>query len=270
MSRAPALEEDPDTRDRGRERLMFGGLAVALVLLAWEAVGRSGVVPRLFVSAPTAVVAAGARMWASGELGAHLRASGVEFLGGYLLAVVTAVPLGLAAGWYRRLNHTLDPFLAALNATPRIALLPLLVLWVGVGLWSKVAVIFLGAFFPICLTAIAGVRTVSRTHLEVARSFAATEAHVFRTIVVPTCAPFIVSGLRLGIGRGLVGVVVAELYGASAGIGFMINLAGSTFQTDKVFVGIAILAGFGIVTNELLLLAERRIERWRPRVGAAR
>ena len=266
----PGEETDErDGRQAGHERLVLGALAVALFLAAWEAVGRTGAVHPLFLSSPTAIGVAAARMWASGELAEHLRASGHEFVLGYLLAAATAVPLGLVAGWYRRLNYVLDPFLSALYATPRIALLPLIVLWVGVGLWSKIAVVFLSAFFPICLTTIAGVRTVSHVHLEVARSFAADDAHVFRTIVVPSCLPFILSGLRLGVGRGLVGVVVAELYGASAGIGFLINLAGSMFQTDKVFVGIAVLAAFGMAGNELLLWAERRFERWRPRVGAA-
>jgi NitT/TauT family transport system permease protein len=163
----------------------------------------------------------------------------------------------------------LDPFLAAFNATPRIALLPLIILWAGLGLWAKVLVVFLSAFFPICMTTIGGVRTVSAAHLEVARSFGAGDAHIFRTIVFPSCLPFILAGLRVGVGRGLVGVIVAELYGASAGIGFLINLAGSMFQTDTVFVGIALLAGFGLLFNEILRRAERRVERWRPPVGAA-
>lgn len=253
----------------GRERLLLGTLAVGLFLAGWETVARAGVIHPLFISSPTAIAAAAQRLWASGELARHVATSGAEFLGGCLLAAATGVPLGLAAGWYRRLNYVLDPFLAALYATPRIALLPLIVLWVGLGIGSKVVVVFLSAFFPICLTTIAGVRTVSAAHLEVARSFAAGDAHIFRTIVLPSCLPFILAGLRLGLGRGLVGVVVAELYGASAGIGFLINLAGSMFQTDTVFVGIALLAGFGLVFNEILRRAERRVERWRPPVGAA-
>jgi NitT/TauT family transport system permease protein len=199
-----------------------------------------------------------------------VRASGAEFALGFLLAAGTAVPVGLAAGWYRRLGFVLDPFVAALNATPRIALMPLIVLWVGIGLWSKVAVIFLGAFFPICVSTFSGVRTVSDVHVKVARSFLAGDAHLFRTIVLPSCVPFIVAGLRLGVGRALVGVVVGELYGASAGLGFLIAMAGSTFQTDRVFVGIGVIAAFGIVCNELLARAEARFERWRPQTGAPR
>src|SRR5262245_7155468 len=251
------------------ERVLLGSLAVAMVLVAWEVFGRSRVVNPILMSYPTAIVRAGTRMAASGELAEHVLVSGGEFFLGFLLAALTAVPLGLLAGWYGRLHSLLDPFLSALYAVPRVALLPLIVLWAGIGLWSKVLVIFLGAFFPICLNAIAGVRTVDQTHVKLARSFLSSELQIFRTIVVPSCVPFILAGLRLGVGRALVGVVVGELYGASAGVGFLIAMAGNTFQTDKVFVGIALIGAFGLLCNELLEWAERRVERWRPRASAA-
>jgi NitT/TauT family transport system permease protein len=255
---------------RQHERALLGSAAVAVFLHLWELAGRTALVNPLFLSYPTAIAATGMRMWTSGELMEHIRVSGAEFALGYALAAGTAVPVGLAAGWYRRLGFVLDPFVAALNATPRIALMPLIVLWVGIGIWSKVAVIFLGAFFPICLSTFSGVRTVSDIHVRVARSFQAGDAHLFRTIVLPSCVPFILAGLRLGVGRALVGVVVGELYGASAGLGFLIAMAGSTFQTDRVFVGIGLIAAFGIVCNELLARAEARFDRWRPQAGSPR
>jgi NitT/TauT family transport system permease protein len=252
------------------ERLLIGSASVGMFLAAWEAVGRSGLVSPLFLSSPSAVVAAGAAMWASGELMEHIRVSAGEFALGYLAAAGTAIPIGLAIGWYRRLEYAADPFLSALYATPRVALIPLVVLWLGIGVWSKAAVVFLGAFFPICINTVAGVKTVSHVHVRVARSFRASDARLFRTIVLPSSVPFVLAGLRLGIGRGLVGVVVSELYGASAGLGFLIATAGATFQTDKVFVGIALIAAFGVVCNEILARAEARVEGWRPPVGPAR
>jgi NitT/TauT family transport system permease protein len=252
-----------------QERLLIGSASIAGFLLAWESVGRSGLVSPIFLSSPSAIAAAAAAMWASGELLEHARASAAEFALGYLLATATAVPLGLAVGWYRRLEYALDPFLAALYATPRVALVPLLVLWLGIGLWSRSCVVFLGAFFPICINAAAGVKTVSLAHVRVARSFQASDGHLFRTIVLPSCVPFILAGLRLGIGRALVGVVVGELYGAAAGVGFLIAVAGATFQTERVFVGIALIAAFGIACNELLARAQARVERWRPPVRPA-
>jgi NitT/TauT family transport system permease protein len=252
------------------ERALLGSAAVGVFLVTWEVAYRTSLVHPLFLSSPTAIAATGARMWSTGELMAHVRASGAEFALGYLLAAGAAVPLGLAAGWYRRLGFAVDPFLAAFNATPRVALMPLVVLWVGIGIWSKVAVIFLGAFFPICVSTMAGVKTVSDVHVRVARSFQAGDAHLFRTIVLPSCVPFILAGLRLGVGRALVGVVVGELYGASAGLGFLIATAGATFQIDRVFVGIGVIAAFGIVCNEVLARAEARVDRWRPQVSSPR
>lgn len=269
MDAAGVVDEDAPQGPARHERLWLGGLAVGGVLGLWEVVSRAGVVEPIFLSSPTRIAVVGWAMLASGELLVHLRVSGLEFLLGYGLAVATGLPIGLAAGWYPRLGFTLDPFLSALYATPRVALLPLIILWVGIGIWSTVAVVSLGAFFPICLTTMAGVRTVDHLHVRLAQSFQAGAAQIFRTIVLPSCVPFMLAGLRLGVGRALVGVVVGELFGASAGIGFLITVAGSTFQTDKVFVGIAILAGFGVLCNELLSRAERRVERWRPRSAAS-
>lgn len=270
VSRAEPPDDGPIRFWARHERLCLGLGAVALFVLSWEAVGRSGLVNPLFLSSPTAIGSAAIRLWRSGELGAHLRASGTEFLLGYLLAAGTALPLGLAAGWYRRLHFALDPFLSAFYATPRVVLLPLILLWLGIGLWSKVAVVALSAFFHMCITTISGVRTVDPAHLDVARAFGARDLHVFRTLVLPSCVPFLLAACRLGVGRALLGVVVAELYGASAGIGFMIDVAGATFQTDTVFVGIAVIAAFGVLCDGLLVRIERRFEAWRPGAGTAR
>jgi len=251
------------------ERLVLGCVAVAFALGLWEVVGRSGIVNPIFLSSPSAIAATGYKMTLSGELSQHLLVSGKEFLLGYFMAVLTAIPLGVLVGWYRRLNYVLDPFLSALYVTPRVALLPLIVLWLGVGILPKVAVIFLGAFFPICINTIAGVRTVDRSHIMVAKSFGGDNLHILKTIVFPSCVPFMLAGLRLAVGRALVGVVVGEFYAASAGVGFLITVAGASFQTDKVFVGIAMIAAFGMMCNEILSRAERRVERWRPAVDSA-
>jgi NitT/TauT family transport system permease protein len=251
------------------ERPIIGLAAVGVVLGLWEAVSRSGAIKPIFLSSPSRIVTTAVDMVASGELVEHVRVSGAEFLVGYALALA-AIPLGLLTGWYRRLNFALDPFLTVLYVTPRVALLPLIFLWIGIGLWSKVALVFLGAFFPICISTIAGVRTVDPVHLRVARSFQAAPWRLFLTIVLPSCVPFILAGLRLGVGRGLVGIVVGELFGATAGIGYLISVAGSGFETDKVFVGVAVLATFGILCNEALVRLERRVEAWRPVAGGGR
>ena len=250
------------------ERSLLGTLSVLVALAAWEAAGRLRLVDPLFISAPSRIVAAGIELFASGGLWNDLRVSGIEFLAGFALSVLVGIPLGLVMGWYRRVAYVLDPFVNAFYATPRVALLPLVVIWVGIGIWSKIAIVFLGAVFPVLLSTYSGVRTTDARLLRAARSFGADDLQIFRTLILPGSVPFIVTGLRLGVGRALIGVVVGELYAATAGIGFLISVAGNSFQTDKVFVGVLLIALVGIVSMELLGRLERRFERWRPAVGA--
>ena len=144
----------------------------------------------------------------------------------------------------------------------------MVIIWLGIGILSKVGIIFLGAVFSILINTRDGVKTTPANLLNAARSFGASEWMVFKTVVIPSTIPFILTGLRLAVGRALVGVLVGELYAATAGIGFMITVAGATFQTDKVFVGVGIFALSGMLGMELLTKLERRFDRWRPQVGA--
>jgi NitT/TauT family transport system permease protein len=221
----------------------------------------------MFMSAPSLIVAAAYEMFRTGEIYNDLYVSGVEFIGGYLLAAAVAIPFGLMVGWYKRASYVFDPFINAMNATPRVALLPLVIIWLGIGIMSKVGIIFLGAVFSILINTRDGVKTTPLNLLTAARSFGASEWMVFKTVVFPSTIPFILTGLRLAVGRALVGVLVGELYAATAGIGFMITVAGATFQTDKVFVGVLIFALSGMVGMELLSKLERRFDKWRPPVG---
>jgi NitT/TauT family transport system permease protein len=155
------------------------------------------------------------------------------------------VPLGILMGWYGRLNAILDPFVSALYATPRIALLPLIMIWFGIGIESKIAIVFLGAVFPILVNTVTGVRTISADFVKVARSFGASDRQMFMTVALPSSVPLLLSGLRLGLGHALIGIVVGEMYGAHYGIGHLIAVSGARFQTDAVMVGIIIIAATG-------------------------
>ena len=252
-----------------QEKKILGGVSVALFLIVWELVGNvfQWINP-MFMSAPSLIVKAGFEMFRSGEIYNDLYVSGVEFIGGYFLAVVVARPLGIMTGWYKRMSYVFDPFVNAFNATPRVALLPLVIIWLGIGILSKVGIIFLGAVFSILINTRDGVKTTPVNLLTAARSFGASEWMVFKAVVLPSTIPFILTGLRLAVGRALVGVLVGELYAATAGIGFMITVAGATFQTDKVFVGVGIFALSGMVGMELLTKLERRFDKWRPEVGS--
>ena len=252
-----------------QEKKILGSLAIGVFLIIWELVGNvfQWINP-MFMSSPSLIYKAAVQLFVSGEIYHDLYVSGIEFLGGYFLAVAVAIPLGIMVGWYKRMSYIFDPFINAMNATPRVALLPLVIIWLGIGIFSKVGIIFLGAVFSILINTRDGVKTTPVNLLNAARSFGASEWMAFKTVVVPSMMPFILTGLRLGVGRALVGVLVGELYAATAGIGFMITVAGATFQTDKVFVGVLIFAISGMIGMELLTKLERRFDKWRPQVGS--
>ncbi|HTN72720.1 MAG TPA: ABC transporter permease [Methylomirabilota bacterium] len=252
-----------------QEKKILGTAAVLIFLLIWELVGNVlQLINPMFMSAPSLIFNAAVQLFGSGEIYNDLYVSGVELFWGYLLSAVVAVPFGIMVGWYKRASYIFDPFINAMNATPRVALLPLVIIWLGIGILSKVGIIFLGAVFPILINARDGVKTTPYNLLTAARSFGASEWMVFKSVVLPSTIPFILSGLRLGLGRAIVGVMVGELYAATAGIGFMITVAGATFQTDKVFVGVLVFALTGMLGMELLTRVERRFDTWRPKVGS--
>jgi len=263
------------------ERAILGALMVILFLIAWEGFARGwwgemlqpllGAAAEhlrlkpIFISSPTLVAAAAYRMaFVTGEIWRDLAASGIGYGLGVALAIAVGIPLGLAAGWYRRLSYAVEPFLSALNATPQVAFLPLIVLWVGTGLGARVLIVFLLAVLPIAINAHAAVRTTDARLVRLAASFGAGEWRLFRTIILPSTVPFLLAGLRLAVGRGMIGVVVGEIYGSAAGIGAMISQAGARFQTDRVFVGVLTIVAIGVILVELVQLIERRVEAWRP------
>lgn len=249
------------------ERRVLAFVSFGSFFLLWELGAQLGVVNLLFFSSPSRIVADAvvelqrARFWSDARL------SLIELVIGYVTAAVLGVIVGVLAGWYRRVNYFLDPWLSFLYALPRIALLPMIVLWFGLTIVSVVAAVFLGVFFTVVIGTLQGVRTVDRRFLEVAQSFGASRLHLFRSVVLPSTVPFILSSLRLGVGHALVGVFIGELYAANAGIGFMILLAGQQQQTDRLLFGVVIFTLTGVVLIELLRQLEIRFQRWRPRSG---
>ena len=263
------------------ERAVLGVVAVAIFITFWEGltrgwwadllaplIGASAArwrINPIFLSSPSAIAAAFYRVFfVTGEIWNDLRVSGLEYVLGFVLAVVVGIPLGLTAGWYRRFHYAVEPFLSALNATPQVAFLPLIVVWVGTDLAAKVLIIFLLAVLPIAMSAQAAVRTTDARLLTMAKSCGAGQWQLFRTIIVPSAIPYLLAGLRLAVGRAMIGIVVGEIYGSASGIGAMINQAGSRFQTDKVFVGVLTLIAAGMILSEILRRIEARVEIWRP------
>ena len=263
------------------ERAILGVGAIAFFLAFWEGLERGlwsdllqpviGAeaerwrIKPIFISSPALVVQAAYRMFfVTGEIWRDLGLSGLEFVLGIAIAIIIGIPLGFAAGWYRRLSYAVAPFLSALNATPQVAFLPLIIIWVGTGFATKVLIIVLLAVLPIAINAQAAVRTTDPRLIKVADSFGANEWLFFRSIIVPSAVPFLLAGLRLAIGRGMIGIVVGEVYGSSGGIGMMISQAGSRFQTDRVIVGVLTIVAAGVILVEVLRQIERRVEVWRP------
>jgi NitT/TauT family transport system permease protein len=263
------------------ERAILGASMVILFLLAWEGFERGWWAQALrpligaaadrwqlkpiFISSPTLVAQAAFRMFfVTGEIWRDLGWSALGYALGLVLAIAIGIPLGLAAGWYRRFSYAAEPFLSALNATPQVAFLPLIVVWVGTGMGARVLIIFLLAVLPIAINAHAAVRTTDPRLIKVAASFGAGDWRMFRTIILPGSLPFLLAGLRLAIGRGMIGVVVGEIYGSAAGVGAMISQAGARFQTDKVFVGVLTIVAAGAILAEIVQRIERRLDVWRP------
>jgi len=260
----PALRKSLWAR---HENALLGTFSMLAFLAFWEASVRFGWVNPLFTSSPSRILRTAIELFADGSIFYDIEVSGYEFIVGYGMAVLIGVPLGILMGWYARVDAVLDPFVSALYATPRIALLPLMMIWFGIGVASKIAVVFLGAVFPILVNTITGMRTINADFIKVARSFGSSDRQLFLTVALPSSVPLLLTGLRLGLGHALVGIVVGEMYGATHGLGFLIATAGARFQTDKVMVGIILIASAGVAMTQLLRRIEKRFERWRPAIG---
>ena len=260
------------TRSTTGERRLLGVAGILLPLALWEAIPWVITLPkgiRLFFATPSQTSLALGRLIATGEFQRHFAVSAAEFLLGLGLAVAFGLPLGTLLGRSRTLDALLDPYVTALNATPRIVWLPLLILWCGVGIWSKVMIVFIGALFPLLINTYEGVRAVDRVLVNVVRSFGAGEWQVMRVVVLPYAVPFIVAGLRLAIGRAVLGVVVGEFFGASRGLGYLIASAASNYQVDVMFAGVLVFMGLSLLLSLSVKSLEARLIRWRPEATKA-
>ena len=190
------------------ERVSYGVLGFVGLALVWEITANLGLYRRSLLSTPTAIWRAAVTDFGNGTIFPHIAVSLQEFAIGFFVSLIVAIPLGLAIGWFRRVDYATSALLAALNATPNVALIPLIVLVAGIGLESKVIVVFLSAFFAVMVTTTAGVQSIARRHLEITRSFGGSQWLAFRTVALPSTLPFILSGIRIGAGRALVAAAV--------------------------------------------------------------
>ena len=255
---APAapVERTPFWQTRAFYRYGF----VALLLIVWELVGPT--INPIFFTYPSQIAKAFYELTVNGELVYYGLQSLEVLVYGLSIAILVGIPLGVAMARFRRLDWAVDLPINAFYATPLVALVPVLVLWFGIYLKAKVIVVFLFAIFPIIINTYQGVRECDRNMLEVARSFRSTEWAMWRDVLLPFALPFIAAGVRLAIGRGLVGMIIAEFYTTITGLGFMITKYANVFEMDKTFVPVVLLMILGVTLTAGLKKVERKIAPW--------
>jgi ABC-type nitrate/sulfonate/bicarbonate transport system permease component len=245
-----------------RKTLLIQGAAHVSVLLAWELLSRY-VIPPQYLPPPSAVVQAFIATTRSGELPRQLWQTASVLLLGFGLAIVSGMAVGIAMGMFPTLRRILDPYVNAFYAMPTVALVPLVIIWLGLGFEAKVFLTWLVAVFPVIINAQIGVMNVPAAFIETARAFGCDRWQVFRRVILHAAVPFFIAGIRLGLGRALVGVVVAEMFTALSGLGYMVVYYGNTFRTADVFVPIVVLAALSIAITRLIYRLERWIAPWR-------
>ena len=233
---------------------------VALILIVWQIVGPF--ISPIFFTYPTKIAVAFYDLILSGELPYYLGQSLEVMLYGLGIAIIVGIPLGIGMARFRRLDWALDLPINALYATPLVAVVPLLVLWFGIYLKAKIIVVFLFAVFPVLINTYQGVRECDKNMIEVARSYRSSEWRMWQDVLLPFAVPYIIAGIRLAIGRGLIGMIIAEFYTTISGLGFMITRYANVFEMDKVFVPVIVLMVLGVSLTTMLKWFGRRIAPW--------
>lgn len=236
-------------------------VSTVAVLLLWEIFGRQ--VNPLFLSHPSAIARAFWQVLATGEFQRQALVSLQVFAIGLGAALVLGIALGLLMGRYRLAEYLLDPYVYAFDATPRVALIPVLLLWFGLGMPSRIAIVFLSGLFPVLMNTFSGVRTVSAGLVDVGRAYGASEKELFSKIILPAALPFIMAGVRLAIGRALIGIITAEMFTAVTGLGALLIRYSSALATDKFFVPVIFLSLLGVILSSAVEKLQKRLAPWK-------
>jgi len=252
----------PNLAERHR-KLLLGGVAVAVFFAAWQAIFLVVPFNPLFISKPSLIADGFVDLIGSGDLFRDLAVSAVPFVYGLAAAVVIGVPLGIVMGWRRRVGYALDPMMTVFYASPLVALAPLVVIFFGVGVGGKAAIIFFLSIFPFIFNAYAGVHAVDPLLINVVRSLGGGEWDLYRKIIFPSVLPYIVAASRIAVGRALIGVLVGEFFAASEGIGYAISRFGDIFSLDRMFACILTVMAIAVVLTEGIRFAERSAFPWR-------
>lgn len=242
----------------------FNFLGVAGFLLIWEASFRLKLVDPFFVSAPSKVFEEGLKLFTTGKIYPHLLVSTQEFALGFFLSVSLGIFLGFVIGWYKKVYTLFNPLIFAIYSVPHIALFPLIMIWVGLDIWSKVLIIALGAFFPVLITTTQAVKNLDVDYIRLARSFGASDFDLFKTVTLPAAVPYIMTGLRLAVPRALLGMIAGEFFASNKGLGYLIVNYGATFQTPKLLAVIVIIVVVSVLLTESVAYFEKKLQVWKP------
>lgn len=238
-------------------------VSILCLLAIWELICQSGIVSSLFLPAPTAIISALLQMIADGEIGVSLAASLYRILAGFFIGSLVGLVVGLVTGTSALMDKIGTPIVNAIYPIPKIALLPLFILWLGIGELSKVTIIALGVFFPVAMNTYSGVKNVDTLLLKVAASFNASWWMTMKSVVLPNALPMIFAGLRLAAGTSLLLLVAAEMIAAQVGIGALILHYGDLMITDRLMAGVIVLSLLGLVFNLILQFLERKAIPWK-------
>jgi ABC-type nitrate/sulfonate/bicarbonate transport system permease component len=236
-------------------------VSVAVFFAAWEYWGRR--MNPVFLVPPSAVFAAAIDLVRDGTLLMALKQSLLPFSVGLIITIVGGIAIGIVMAQWPLVEYILDPFVNAFYAIPRIALVPLIILWVGLEFGGKVTILVSVAIFPVIVNTYAGIKDVRGSMLEIGRAYGATSAQIFFKIVMPAAVPFIMAGVRLSVGLAIIGIIVGEFFTAISGLGGMIVEYANNFATAKLFVPVIVIALVGVILTEFVVFLERRLSRWR-------
>jgi len=238
-------------------------LSILLAVVVWQIIGWLGAFPRHLLPWPTSVVSSLVNLSISGELASHILTSLLRVAVGFFVAAASAVPLGIAIGWSKVVESLAEPILEIIRPIPPIAWIPIAMLWFGLGFKPAVFLIFIGAFFPILINTVAGVRGTSKVLVEAVRTLGASDRDILVKVVTPSSIPSIVAGLRIGVGVGWMCLVAAEMAGASSGLGYMVIYYSGILETSSVMVGMLAIGAIGYAMSYAIARVERRLLRWR-------
>jgi NitT/TauT family transport system permease protein len=247
---------------------LLGSASLLTILVAWQVLVETNVLDPFLVSSPTKVAKALYEQGKSGVLWTNVRASGVELIITMVLATVVGIPLGIVLGWYRRLSEAFDPLVWLQYSTPIIALYPIFTLMFGLGSSAVIAMAFLLTVSPVIINTTRGVRNVEPKLIQAARSFGASDGELFRKVVLPGSLPLVMAGMRLAIGRALIGVAVGELFAGTSGLGYSISYYGGLLKTTDMLASVVVIGVLGVVLTVSVGAVERRLDSWRVDVAS--